>query len=412
LLLIVIVCAWPLTLSVHAASQDVDVNDGTSSETIKEIMFANSLGMEFVYLPPGTFMMGSPPDESSRDDDEKQHRVTLTTGFYMQTTEVTQGQWHAVMGYNHSGFSYCGDDCPVENVSWHDVQSFIRKLNQREGSGTYRLPTEAEWEYAARAGSTTDFANGDISETGCAYDSNLDAMGWYCGNASKKTHPVARKQPNAWGLYDMHGNVYEWCRDWSGNYPLNSVTDPTGPSTGSRRVFRGGSWLSLAESCRSADRNGIEPGSLKNRLGFRLWRKASSDSKTVAITSAPEADYHSRYIASDNGVVYDTNTGLEWIAGPNKPTDWYAAESWAGKLTVAGGGWRLPAINELKTLYKKGAGQRNMTPLLKTPGWWIWSGETKLSSGAWFFNFGTGSEHWNVQANAMGLRCMAVRLRR
>jgi len=232
----------------------------------------NSLGMEFVYIPPGTFMMGSPSGEKGRLKDEKQHRVTLTKGFYMQTTEVTQGQWRAVMGSNPSHFKSCGDDCPIEKVSWNDVQKFIQKLNQREDSGAYRLPTEAEWEYTCRAGSTTAFANGGISELHCGYDSNLSAMGWYCGNSNKKTHSVARKNPNTWGLYDMHGNVFEWCQDWYGNYPSSSVTDPTGPSGGLNRVMRGGSWNGGAMYCHSANRLDANPGNRIYYVGFRLLR--------------------------------------------------------------------------------------------------------------------------------------------
>ena len=228
------------------------------------------LGMQFVYIKPGSFMMGSPLLEQSGDSSERQHRVTLTAGFYMQTTEVTQGQWRAVMGSNPSHFKNCGDNCPVESVSWNDVQAFIRKLNEKGGTGRYRLPTEAEWEYAARAGSTTAFANGGITEFLCGYDPNLAAMGWYCGNAKKKTQPVARKQPNAWGLYDMHGNVSEWCQDWYGDYPAGSVTDPTGPSSGADRVHRGGGWFSGALYCRSAFHVGVEPGHSSLLLGFRL----------------------------------------------------------------------------------------------------------------------------------------------
>ena len=244
----------------------------------------NGLGMEFVYIPPGTFIMGSPSDEPSRDSDEKQHQVTLTKEFYIQTTEVTQGQWKAVMGNNPSYFKNCGDDCPVEQVSWNYVQQFISKLNQREGSGKYRLPTEAEWEYAARAGSTTAFANGDITETGCGYDTNLNAMGWYCGNSNKKTNPVAQKQANAWGLYDMHGNVWEWCQDWFADYPSSFVTGPTGSYKGSGRVARGGSWFSSARRSRSAYRLDTTTGGWldhvssnrlehrSNNIGFRLLR--------------------------------------------------------------------------------------------------------------------------------------------
>ena len=221
-------------------------------------VLVNWLGMEFTYIPAGTFMMGSPEIEPGRDTDETQHKVRLTRGFYLQTTEVTQGQWKAVMsGVNPSSFNTCGDDCPVETVSWDDVQVFLFWLNFWSavfGEGTpYRLPTEAECEYAARAGSTTAFANGGITVDGygCSpVDPNLDLMGWYCGNAGSATHPVARKKPNSWGLYDMHGNVWEWVQDWSGVYPSGSVTDPTGPSTGSSRVARGGGWSNGARYCR------------------------------------------------------------------------------------------------------------------------------------------------------------------
>jgi len=150
--------------------------------SIRLSQFTNPLGMTFNLIPAGTFTMGSPEDEPGRNDNETQHQVTLTQAFYMQTTEVTQGQWEAVMGENPSSFQDCGDNCPVEAVFWDDIQGFIAKMNER-GEGTYRLPTEAEWEYAARAGSTTAFANGGIPETVCGYDPNLDEMGWYCGNS-------------------------------------------------------------------------------------------------------------------------------------------------------------------------------------------------------------------------------------
>jgi len=234
---------------------------------------ANSLGMEFVYIQPGTFMMGSPSNESGRDNDEKQHRLTLTKGFYMQTTEVTQGQWKAVMGSNPSYFKNCGDNCPVEEVSWKDIQQFIRKLNQRESSGTYRLPTEAEWEYAARAGTDTPFFFGRCLSTDQAnYDGNNPLSGCSKGEYRKRTISVASFRTNSWGLYDMHGNVWEWCQDWFGEYPSSSVTNPTGPSGGSRRVVRGGSWLNHARVCRSADRYSDAPGRRYAELGFRLLR--------------------------------------------------------------------------------------------------------------------------------------------
>ena len=232
---------------------------------------SNDLGMEFVWIEPGSFMMGSPSSESGRDDDEKQHRVTLTKGFYMQTTDVTQGQWKAIMGSNPSHFSSCGDNCPVEQVSWDDVQAFIRKLNQRTGQ-TYRLPMEAEWEYACRAGTTGPFNTGDCLSTSQAnYDGNYPLSGCSKGQYRKKTVPVASFSPNAWGLYDMHGNVWEWCADWYGeDYPSGSVTDPEGPSFGSNRVSRGGSWSYDAQICRSADRGRRVPGYTYDNLGFRL----------------------------------------------------------------------------------------------------------------------------------------------
>lgn len=229
--------------------------------------YTNSIGQTFKLIQAGTFIMGSPDDEGWSD--ETQHQVTLTQSYYMQTTEVTQAQWEKMMGTKPSDFSGC-PDCPVEEVSWNDVQDFIEKLNQKEGTVKYRLPTEAEWEYASRAGSTTAFANGDITETGYGYDPNLDAMGWYTYNSDNKTHEVAQKQPNAWGLYDMHGNVWERVQDWYGSYPSGAVTDPEGPSSGSDRVVRGGSWFSSAGYCRSAYRYVSSPVSDFNNLGFRL----------------------------------------------------------------------------------------------------------------------------------------------
>ncbi|MEW6267496.1 MAG: SUMF1/EgtB/PvdO family nonheme iron enzyme [Thermodesulfobacteriota bacterium] len=229
--------------------------------------FTNSLGQKFVLIPSGTFTMGSPSSESGRDDDETQHQVTISRPFYMQTTEVTQGQWRSVMGSNPSHFKNCGDDCPVESVSWNDAQEFIGRLNAKEGGNKYRLPSEAEWEYAARAGSRTAYSFGESQ-------SELGQYAWYDGNSGGQTHPVGRKRPNAWGFYDMHGNVWEWCQDWYGVYPSGAVTDPQGPSSGSDRVHRGGSWLSYAQYCRSAFRAGLVPGDRFNLLGFRLVRRA------------------------------------------------------------------------------------------------------------------------------------------
>jgi formylglycine-generating enzyme required for sulfatase activity len=233
----------------------------------------NSLGMSFGYVPAGTFVMGSPEHEPGRNDDEVPHEVTLTTDFYLQTTPVTQGQWQALMGNNPSGFGNCGPDCPVEQVSWLDCQKFLKKLNAL-GEGTYRLPTEAEWEYACRAGSNTAFGLGEITVLYCDPDPTLDNMGWYCGNSDRHTHPVAQKAPNAWGLYDMHGNVYEWCQDWYGEYPPTPLTDPGGPASGKGRMVRGGSWFSSAKTCRSASRLSMSPDSKTPFLGFRVLKVA------------------------------------------------------------------------------------------------------------------------------------------
>jgi formylglycine-generating enzyme required for sulfatase activity len=208
----------------------------------------NSLGMEFVLIKPGKFMMGSPEDESGRYTGEGLHSVNLTNPFYLQTTEVTQAQWKALMGKNPASHKGCGGTCPVEQVSWKDAQQFIQKLNQKEGTHKYRLPTEAEWEYAC----------------------NLDPIGWYCGNSNNRIQPVGGKKPNAWGLYDMHGNVQEWCQDWFGTYPDDEVINPKGPKKGSYRAMRGGVWYSPARDCRSASRFGSPPHYRFQHIGFRL----------------------------------------------------------------------------------------------------------------------------------------------
>jgi len=252
--------------SIVDTFENVDESDESNNISSK-VWPSNSLGMTFKLIPAGTFTMGSPSGELGRFSNETQHQVTLTQQFYMQTTEVTQAQWVMVMGSNPSYNTDC-TNCPVEEVSWNDVQTFITELNTW-GEGTYRLPTEAEWEYAARAGSTTAFANGDITVTDNTYDPNLNAIGWYSYNSST-TQSVGQKDPNAWDLYDMHGNVWEWCQDWYGAYPLGSVTDPTGPSSATNRVARGGGWYNDAQYNRSAYRNYSTPDFTGDVLGFRL----------------------------------------------------------------------------------------------------------------------------------------------
>jgi formylglycine-generating enzyme required for sulfatase activity len=218
----------------------------------------------FVWIPPGTFMMGSPLNEPNRNLDEIQHSVRLTQGFWLSDHEVTQEEYQAVMGSNPS--FYKGDlNRPVESVSWTEAVLYCQKRTEMERAAgkitaqqAYRLPTEAEWEYAARAG-TTGARHGE-----------LDEIAWWSGNSGDRTHPVKQKAANGWGLYDMLGNVLELCSDWFGDYPTGSVTDPTGPGSGSRRVTRGGSCNNVAEIARSAFRDSIDPGfRIGSNLGFR-----------------------------------------------------------------------------------------------------------------------------------------------
>lgn len=232
------------------------------------------LTQEFVYIQPGTFIMGSQPNEPGQTHDEKQHSVTLTKGFYMQATEVTQGEWEAVMGNNPSYFKNCGNDCPVEQVSWNDVQEFLKELNQHVGHGTtYRLPTESEWEYAARAGTDTPFSYGKCLSTDQAnYEGSSPLPRCPKGKDRQSTIPVASLLPNPWGLYDMHGNVFEWCQDFIGGYPSGSVTNPIGESRAHGRVVRGGDYSGWAKHCRSARRGYFFPDTKKKGLGFRLVR--------------------------------------------------------------------------------------------------------------------------------------------
>ena len=215
-------------------------------------------GMEFAWVPAGEFVMGSTSSEAE-DDESPVTRVRISRGYWLGKHEVTQAEWQAVTGTNPAHFSGCGS-CPVENVSWDDAQGFIRSLNGRAGGSRYRLPTEAEWEYAARAGTAGDRYG------------NVDAIAWYDGNSGDRTHPVGQKAPNAWGLHDMLGNVWELVQDWYGDYPGGAVTDPGGPGSGSYRLGRGGSWFYDARICRASNRGNNPPGYGNPHLGFRLLR--------------------------------------------------------------------------------------------------------------------------------------------
>jgi formylglycine-generating enzyme required for sulfatase activity len=238
----------------------------------------------FVYVPAGTFTCGSPLGERGRDDDETPHAVTITRGYFLAEYEVTQALWVDVMGVN-PGDTTCAS-CPVTQISFEDALVFCDLLSARDGltpcygsttwdltAAGYRLPTEAEWEYACRAGSTTAFCAGGISSLDCAYTANLDLVGHYCYGGV--VAEVGGKLANAWGLYDMHGNAWEWCWDWYAPYPADEDIDPAGPAVGLSRVIRGGGWNSTAQLCRSASRSGVAPTWRTDSIGLRLARNAS-----------------------------------------------------------------------------------------------------------------------------------------
>ena len=250
----------------YISNADGDVGKNVKTGTGREIsFFANdalagkNASFKVVVFPPpgmvfvagGTFQMGS----SSGDSDEKPIHTVTVSSFFMDKTEVTQAEYRKVMGKTPSHFRGC-DDCPVEKVSWHDANAYAKKVGKR-------LPTEAEWEYAARGGNKSK---------GYTYSgsNDLDAVAWYTNNSGSKTHPVAQKQPNELGLYDMSGNVWEWCSDWYGDYSSSPQTDPQGPNSGASRVLRGGSLHRYDNSCRVADRYGRNPDYGSDFNGFRL----------------------------------------------------------------------------------------------------------------------------------------------
>ena len=246
----------------------------------------NSIGMKLVLIPKGKFTMGSPESEEARFDDETQHEVTISKDYYLGVHEVTQAQYEKVMGTKPSYFQ--GDETkgsssnhPVEQVSWEEAVEFCKKLSdlpeEKAAGRVYRLPTEAQWEYACRAGSKSAYISGESSKS-------LGDYAWFGGNSNGQTHPVGEKKANAWGLYDMHGNVWEWCSDWYGDYPKGAVSDPVGIRGGSYRVIRGGGWNDVAAYCRSAYRHWYVPSFRRSYIGFRLALSSSG------IPKSPEAD--------------------------------------------------------------------------------------------------------------------------
>jgi formylglycine-generating enzyme required for sulfatase activity len=233
-----------------------------------------------VYISGGTFMMGSSIEDRWHMSNELPQRRITVSSFYISKYPVTQAEFEEVMGRNPSGFR--GANLPVEQVSWFDAIEYCNRLSlnkgltpaytirgstviwNREANG-YRLPTEAEWEFACRAGTQTPFSSG----------TSMNTVGWHSGNSGGRTRPVGEREPNAWGLYDMHGNVLEWCWDWLGDYTNAEETDPIGPLTGTRRVYRGGSWRFDALQARSAFRFGNHPHLRQNFIGFRVAKNAN-----------------------------------------------------------------------------------------------------------------------------------------
>jgi len=264
------------------ATETIDLGDGVK--------------LELVLIHAGSFQMGSDHNDY---DESPVHRVTLTRPYYLGKYEITQEQWEKVLGENPSQFK--GPNLPVENVSWEDCQRFIAALRKKTGRN-FALPTEAQWEYACRAGTTTTFSFGDD-------ESKLDEYAWFASNSELKTHPVGQKKPNPWGLYDMHGNVFEWCADWySESYTSGDVTDPTGATSGDRRTIRGGAWLYVSDNLRSSDRGFSPPEYRVNEYGLRcamlLGETSGSATETesggngavrpAATTPLPKAEPDSR----------------------------------------------------------------------------------------------------------------------
>jgi formylglycine-generating enzyme required for sulfatase activity len=266
----------------------------------------------WVTVAGATFTQGSPPGTRCRHDNQDLHQVTLTRAFAIQTTEVTQGQFRLLMGETPSYFAACGSDCPVEMVTWDDAAAYCNALSSREsleacyrcqevdarrsctqatpGSiyacGGYRLPTDAEWELAYRAGTETIFYSGDVDASlacsSCAsLEASADAIGWYCANSGRKTHPVAQKRANARGLYDMAGNVWEWCHDrYQDHLGAAALTDPVGPASSHFRLLRGGAWINTFNALYASQRYSVAESYFNNGVGFRCVRTIDTTDAT------------------------------------------------------------------------------------------------------------------------------------
>ena len=258
---------FAFVLMFAAALDAADVRPGVKAGE-KMTLTVNGIDYTFCWCPAGEFVMGSPASETDRDEGEHQHRVVLTHGFWLRETEVTQQMWTSVMGTSirdqctKSGGRWvtaAGDRFPIYYVNWEEAAAFCGKISALSGQDI-GLPTEAQWEYACRAGTKGRFAGAE----------KLSEMGWYTENSDSQVHEVKTKKPNAWGLYDMHGNVYEWCSDWFGDYSFQPKTDPVGAEDGLTHVYRGGCWDSVERACRSAHRIKYPATSRLDYTGFRI----------------------------------------------------------------------------------------------------------------------------------------------
>ena len=300
----------PVTFIVGATS-------GSEINEDKVVPLSSSVNLDMVWIEPGSFTMGSPDGELGRRDNETLHQVAITEGYWLGKYEVTQEQYQTVMESNPSKFN--GNRLPVEKVTWANAMEFCARLTEQEKAAgrlpagyEYTLPTEAQWEYACRAGTTTELNSGKnlTSEENCP---NMDQVGWYVSNSDSTTKIVGQKQPNAWGLYDMHGNVWEWCLDWKGDYSLSAVIDPVGPNEGIYKTLRGGSWNYTAGYCRSAIRGSIEPTKSNSYTGFRVALSAAEKGKDLvyqwykdgkAISGATSASYTISSVTSSDAGSY------------------------------------------------------------------------------------------------------------
>ncbi len=413
--------------------------ENVNKKVVKEFLsLAN-----FVIIPPGAFLMGS---EKGKNAEKPRHNVSISS-FELLSTPVTQQMWITLMGSNPSEFQ--GEKNPVENVSWWACQKFFKKLNKVDPSYMYRLPSEAEWEFSCRAGSKTKYFWGDNH-------SEKSEFCWYKMNSYGKTRPVAKKKPNAFDLYDMSGNVWEWCADtWFPDYSGASQNQIARVGESSAfKCIRGGSWKANEDKCRSAYRTALDADTEKNFLGFRIVRlpknvtlqqsheqisqkvpsqvnsfkqnssKSNSDSSSfneIDVKKIPDFDdeenknlkqvrattQEDQRFSKENNIITDNTTGLEWQIGLDKNMNWKEAKKWVSHIN---GNWRLPSLSEFQELYKAGITAENWG-YFHNSGYFVWSSQTKGFSSAWYFGFGSGSESYTFRNYYNGGRVFAVRSR-